>query len=88
MSLVESDSISGRRSKTPKEQLFKNFRNRRREGRRNNFGTVVQALAPIKPAMWLADKLGCTERAAQLYIDGKRSIPAPAVAVIVNEILE
>jgi hypothetical protein len=83
MSVQESIRVRG--ATTPKERLF---RNRRTGGRRNNFGTVVRALAPIKPALWLSQHLGCSERAAQLYIDGERSVPAPAVALIVNEILE
>jgi hypothetical protein len=80
-----SESITSGRSKNPKERLF---RNRRTGSGENNFGTVVRALSPIKPAVWLAQKLGCTERAAQLYIDGERGIPAPAIAVIINEMLK
>lgn len=80
----ESESNSVRSSKGFKEQPCK-------------FGTVVLALAafeqnrppnnPIKPAMWLADKLGCTERGAQYLIDGQRGVSARAVAFLVNEIL-
>ena len=52
------------------------------------FGTIVRALWPDKPALNLAQRIGCTERAAQFYIDGERKPSARAVAVIVNEILE
>lgn len=51
------------------------------------FGTIVRALWPDKPALNLAQRVGCTERAAQFYIDGDRKISARALAVIVNEIL-
>jgi hypothetical protein len=81
----ESESTIRVRSKSPKEQLY---RNRRRQGGANNFGTVVRALWPDKPALILSQQLGCTERAAQLYIDGERAIPAPAIAIIVAAMLE
>lgn len=80
----ESVSVSVRGSKAFKEQSCK-------------FGTIVLALAaleqnrppsdPIKPAMWLADKLGCTERGAQYLIDGERGVSAKAIAFVVNELL-
>lgn len=81
----ESESIRVRGASFPKEQLF---RNRRTQGGANNFGTIVRALSPNKPALWLAQQLGCTERAAQLYIDGERAVPAPAIALIVTAMLE
>ncbi len=80
-----SESKRDRASKIPKEQLF---RNRRLQGGANNFGTIVRAIAPIKPAVWLSQKLGCTERAAQQYIDGERAVPAPAIAIMVTAMLE
>jgi hypothetical protein len=52
------------------------------------FGTIVRALWPQKSALNLAQRIGCSERAAQFYIDGERKPSARAVAVIVNEILD
>lgn len=53
------------------------------------FGTVVHALAGRhKPAAWLAEKLGCTERGARYLIDGERSVTAYALKVIIDEILD
>jgi hypothetical protein len=81
------ESFTRRRqaSKLPKERLF--------SGRPNgapakNFGTIVRALWPHKPALNLAQRLGCSERAAQFYIDGERKITARAVAVILAEMLD
>jgi hypothetical protein len=51
------------------------------------FGTIVRALWPHKPALNLAQRIGCTERAAQFYIDGERKPSARAVAIILVEIL-
>lgn len=51
------------------------------------FGTIVRALWPDKPALNLSQRLGCSERAAQFYIDGERKISARCVQAIVNEIL-
>lgn len=68
-------SGSAEPSKASKEQTCK-------------FGTIVQALWPTKPALRLSQKLGCTERAAQFYIDGDRKPSARAIAVIVNEMLD
>jgi hypothetical protein len=62
----------------PKEQTFKS----------NKFGTIVQALWPTKPALNLAQRIGCSERAAQFYIDGERKPSAKAIHVIVGELLE
>lgn len=52
------------------------------------FGTVVRALYPDKPALILAQKIGCSERGAQYLIDGERKVTARAIAVIIAEILE
>lgn len=65
------------RSITPHERLF----------RPNNFGTIVRALWPSKPALNLAQRIDCSERAAQFYIDGERKISARCVQAIINEIL-
>lgn len=73
MSETESNQIVP--SKTPKEQS-------------RRFGTIVLALWPIKPALNLAQRINASERAANLYINGKRKITARCVQVIVNEILE
>lgn len=52
------------------------------------FGTIVRALWPDKPALNLAQRIGCTERAAQFYIDGERKPSARAVHVVNTEMLE
>jgi len=54
---------------------------------RNNFGTIVRALWPEKTALHLAQRIGCTERAALYLITGQRKVTARAVAVILNEII-
>jgi len=54
---------------------------------RCKFGTIVRALWPDKPALNLAQRIGCSERAAQFYIDGHRKITARAAAVILVEML-
>jgi hypothetical protein len=81
----ESISTGLARSKTPKEQLFKN---RRTRPPGKNFGTIVRALWPDKPALNLAQRLECTERGAQLYIDGERKPSAEAAALILSEMLK
>jgi hypothetical protein len=50
------------------------------------FGTVVRALWPVKPALNLAQRIGCSERAANFYIKGKRDPSLGAILVIVDEI--
>lgn len=75
----------GPSSKHPREHLFKNGRPR---GPANRFGTIVRALWPDKPALNLAQRIGCSERAANFYITGERKVSAHAVAVIVNEMLD
>jgi hypothetical protein len=52
------------------------------------FGTIVRALWPHKPALNLAQRVGCSERAAQFYIDGERKPSARAIHVINAEILD
>lgn len=51
-----------------------------------NFGTIVRALWPNKPALNLAQRVGCSERAAQFYIDGDRKPSARALIAIMREI--
>ena len=72
------------RAITPRERLF---RHGRPTSKPNNFGTIVRALWPTKPALNLAQRIDCSERAAQFYIDGERKISARCVQAIVNEIL-
>jgi hypothetical protein len=81
----ESDSRIRASSKTPKERLFQGHRSKV-PGK--NFGTIVRALWPDKPALNLSQRLGCSERGAQLYIDGERKVTAHAVSVIVQEMLD
>jgi hypothetical protein len=50
------------------------------------FGTVVLALWPIKPALNLAQRAGCSERAANFYITGKRDPSVAALLAIIHEI--
>lgn len=52
----------------------------------SKFGTVVHALWPIKPALNLAQRAGCSERAANFYIKGARDPSLGAILVIVEEI--
>ncbi len=72
--MAESEITSPSRSKISVEQTCK-------------FGTIVRALWPDKPALNLAQRIGCTERAAQFYIDGKRKPSARAIHVISGEML-
>ena len=53
----------------------------------SRFGAAVCGLWPVKPALNLAQRLGCTDRAAELYIDGKRKPSAEAVHVVDTEML-
>ena len=71
----ESLSRRARASKASAERLCK-------------FGTIVRALWPDKPALNLAQRIGCSERAAQFYIDGERKVPARALAAVVAEIVD
>lgn len=50
------------------------------------FGIVVRALWPIKPALNLAQRAGCSERAANFYIKGQRDPSVAALLVIIHEI--
>lgn len=69
----ESLSRRARASKDSEEQLCK-------------FGTVVRALWPDKPALNLAQRIGCSERAALFYITGQRKPSARAIIVVMDEI--
>ena len=66
-----------RASRQSKEQSFQN----------RNFGTIVLALWPDKPALNLAQRIRTSERAARFYINGQRKPSARCVQVIVNEML-
>lgn len=59
----------------------------RSEERSCKFGTIVRALWPDKPALNLAQRIGCSERAAQFYIDGDRKPSARAIHAVNAEIL-
>lgn len=76
----------GPSSRKPKEHLFKSFRADHPKTSINKFGTVVRALYPDKPATVLSQELGCTERAAQFYLDGDRRPSVRCVKWLVNEI--
>lgn len=54
----------------------------------SKFGTAVRAIWPDKPALRLAQAIGCTERGAQLIINGERKVSARAAAAFLNEIIE
>lgn len=79
----ESKRVARRRSKRIKEQLFPNSR----------FGRCVVVLADgIKPGQWLADRVKlqggkCTERHANLLIEGKRKPNARAALAVYAEII-
>jgi hypothetical protein len=72
------------------------FKTKPTTARRNNFGTIVRALWPDKPALNLAQRMGVnpatgkpfTERNALQIIRGERRVTARAVHVINSEILE
>ena len=51
------------------------------------FGTIVLALWPDNPAAKLAQRVGCTKRAANFYINGKRKPSARALVAILREIV-
>lgn len=50
------------------------------------FGTIVQTLWPTKPALNLAQRMGCTERNASYFITGRNRPTLDAILAIVNEI--
>jgi hypothetical protein len=52
----------------------------------SKFGKCVIALAPTKPALWLAQKVGCSERHANRLISGSRKVNAHALVVVMDEI--
>jgi hypothetical protein len=51
------------------------------------FGKVVRALWPHKPALNLAQRAGLSERGAQYLIDGKRKPNARAALAVYAEII-
>ena len=83
--LRESQSMAAPRSSSPQERLFQKYRAAKVEPK---FGTIVRALWPHKPALNLAQRVGCTERAANLYIRGERKPSARAVVVIINVLID
>ncbi len=58
-----------------------------RTSKSGNFGTIVRALWPVKPALNLAQRIGCSERAAQFYIDGERKPSARAVLAVLSDLI-
>ncbi len=74
--MSESELKRRRRSKPVKEQSFPI----------SNFGRVVIALAPVKPALWLAQRIPCTERHANHLISGRSRPSARAIIVVMDEI--
>lgn len=74
----QASTRQDRLSTDSKEQSFDECR----------FGTIVRALWPDKPALNLAQRIGCTERAAQFYIDGERKVSAQAMVAIIAEMLD
>jgi hypothetical protein len=53
----------------------------------SKFGLVVVALWPIKPALNLAQRAGCSERHANLIIRGDRKPNARAALAVYAEII-
>jgi hypothetical protein len=53
----------------------------------SRFGTIVLALWPDAPAAELAKRAGCTKRAANFYINGKRKPSAKALVAVVREMV-
>lgn len=75
----ESSSRRRRVSKGFKEHLFLN-------SRISKFGRCALALWPDNAAKVLAERARCTERAANLWIEGRRRPSARAVLAIAGEI--
>jgi hypothetical protein len=72
----ESEPKRRRRSKPVKEQSFPI----------SKFGKCVIALEPVKPALWLAQRIPCTERHANHLISGRSRPSGRALVVILDEI--
>lgn len=66
------------------------FSTRRKEHpfQENFFGTIVRTRYPHKPALHLAQAIGCTERGAQYLIDGKHKITARCVVWVIDQLIE
>jgi hypothetical protein len=76
--MSESKRRKRRRSKPVKEQLFPI----------SKFGEhVVLCAGGIKPGGWLARQSGCSERHANLIIEGKRKPNARAALAVYAEII-
>lgn len=74
----ESKGRPRRRSKPLKEQSFSI----------SKFGKhVILCADGIKPGDWLARRAGCTERHANLIIEGKRKPNARVAFVVLGEII-
>jgi hypothetical protein len=52
------------------------------------FGIVVCALWPVKPGLNLAQRMGCSERHANLIIAGKRKLNARALHALISTFFE
>lgn len=52
------------------------------------FGTVVRAIWPTKTALTLAQRIGCSERAALYLLSGERKVTARAVRALIDEIVD
>jgi hypothetical protein len=76
-------------SSHPVPPLSSSFRGTKRssEEKQSKFGTVVLALWPVKPGLNLAQRVGCTERHANLLITGKRKPNAKAALAVYAEII-
>jgi hypothetical protein len=74
---IESLPRRRRRSKPVKDQSVP----------KTAFGRCVIAIAPIKPARWLADQSGHSERHCNRLIDGTRKVSARALAAVIDALL-
>jgi len=52
------------------------------------FGVVICALWPVKPGLNLAQRMGCSERHANLIIAGKRKLNARALHALISAFFE
>lgn len=52
----------------------------------SRFGIACLALWPDKPATILSQRIGCSERAANLYISGDREPSYEALMVVLDEL--
>ena len=74
----ESSQQKRRRSKPLREENFPI----------SKFGRCVEICAGgIKPALWLSERVGCSERNANLIISGKQKPNARALLAVTAEII-